>query len=62
MLVLVVNFDDPWYFLHVKDPSFGTYMAGEVGTALFMSAVLIFWLTDIARHRAPELGPEATAL
>ena len=62
MLVLVVNFDDPWYFLHISDPNFATYMVGEVGTALFMAAVLIFWLTDIARHRAPELNPDATAL
>ena len=62
MLVLFVNFDDPWYFLHISDPNFATYMVGEVGTALFMAAVLIFWLTDIARHRAPELNPDATAL
>ena len=62
MLILLLTFNDPWYFLHIKNPSFATYFIGEVGTAMFVAGMLVFWLVDIARHKEPELSPDATKL
>jgi len=55
LLFLLFQFNDPWYFLHVKNPNFYTYAVAEFGTALFVSGLLIFWLRDAARHRNPKL-------
>ena len=62
MLILLVNFNDPWYILHVNNPSFATFLVAQISTALFIAAMLIFWLIDVARHKSPELSPQATAL
>lgn len=62
MLILLLTFNDPWYFFHIKNPSFATYFIGEVGTAMFVAGILVFWLVDIARHKEPEISPDATKL
>ena len=59
---MLVAFDDPWYWAHVRNPSFFTYAVAEFGTALFVAGLLIFWLRDIARHRSPEPDAGATKL
>ena len=62
MLILLVNFNDPWYLLHVNNPSFATFLVGQISTALFIAAMLVFWLLDVARHKSPELVPNASTL
>ena len=60
LLVLLVWFNDPLCYTHVYYPSFWTYALSEFGIAQFSSALLIFWLRDIARYRARELPPDAS--
>ena len=62
LLLHLVFFNDPWFYTHVYAPSFFTYVISEFGTAIFVSALLIFWLRDIARYRLPRLEKDASKL
>ena len=62
LLAGLINFDDPWYFIHYSNPNFWTYAIAEFNTALFVAGLMLFWLRDIARHRSKNLEPNATKL
>ena len=62
LLAGLINFNDPWYFIHYKNPNFWTYVIAEFNTALFVAGLMIFWLRDIARHRNKELEQNANKL
>lgn len=55
LLAGLINFNDPWYFIHYRNPNFWTYVIAEFNTALFVAGLMVFWLRDIARHRNKEL-------
>ena len=62
LLAGLINFNDPWYFIHYRNPNFWTYAIAEFNTALFVAGLMIFWLRDIARHRTKNLEPNATKI
>ena len=55
LLFLLFCFDDPGYKLHVDDPEFITYFISEFGIALFIAGMMVYWIRDIAQHRAKKL-------
>ena len=62
LLMGLVNFNDPWYFIHYRNPNFFTYVIAEVSTAMFVAGLMMFWLRDLARRRNKTLEPNATKL
>ena len=62
LLIGLLNFNDPWYFLHYRNPNFFTYVIAETSTAMFVAGLMIFWLRDLARQRSKTLEPNATKM
>ena len=62
LLFLLFLFNDPFYAVHVYDPKFITFAISEFQTSLFIAGMLVFWLRDVARHKNPEISPDASAV
>ena len=52
LISLLFLFNDPWYPVHIYSPSFMTFAATELLSALFMAGLLIFWLRELAGFQA----------
>jgi hypothetical protein len=44
-------FNDPWYTLHVYTPSFFTFVLSELQIAMFIAALMVYWIRDLARYK-----------
>jgi len=53
---LLFLFNDPLYPVHIYQPSFLTFALTEFCSALFISALLIYWLRELAGFR-PQKAP-----
>ena len=62
MVFLLFLFNDPLYTLHVFEPSFITFAITEFFSALFMSALLIYWLRELAGFKPQEVPKNANCL
>ena len=51
-------FNDPWYPWHVYRPSFLTFAFTEFVSSIFYTAILTFWLRELAGFRPAKAKPE----
>ena len=58
MAFILFIFNDPLYVAHIYAPSFLTFALTELGTSLFISGTLVFWLRELASF-APRQAPES---
>lgn len=56
MIFLLFLFNDPLYAAHIYKPSFLTFALTEFTSAIFISALLVYWLRELALFR-PNLAP-----
>ena len=55
---LLFLFNDPLYMAHIYSPSFLTYALTELTASLFISAMLMFWLRELAEMRPAKPDPK----
>jgi len=48
LLFALFLFNDPFYLTHVNNPNNFTYTIAEAQNAAFFSAILMFWIKDVA--------------
>eukprot|EP00352_Strombidinopsis_acuminata_P005942 CAMPEP_0176375836 /NCGR_PEP_ID=MMETSP0126-20121128/27771_1 /TAXON_ID=141414 ORGANISM="Strombidinopsis acuminatum, Strain SPMC142" /NCGR_SAMPLE_ID=MMETSP0126 /ASSEMBLY_ACC=CAM_ASM_000229 /LENGTH=75 /DNA_ID=CAMNT_0017737041 /DNA_START=879 /DNA_END=1106 /DNA_ORIENTATION=+ len=58
ILFALFLFNDPTYIVHVNNPSFFTYTVAEAQNAAFFSAILMFWIKDIALQKTKVLDAQ----
>lgn len=51
---LLFFFNNPWYLVQVQRPKTKTFVASGIQTALFVAALMIFWLKDLAKFQPKE--------
>jgi len=59
LLFFLFMFNDPLYTLHIYKPSFYTYALSELTVALFVSALLVYWIRDLAKFRKKKAPKNA---
>jgi hypothetical protein len=59
LLFLLFLFNDPWYPLHIYQPSLLTLTASELQISMFAAGLLVFWIRDVARYRPKRAPKEA---
>lgn len=47
-------FNNPWYLVSIYHPSMISITIANLQTVLFIAAILIFWLKDIAKFQSKE--------
>lgn len=54
---LLFLFNNPWYLISIFHPSMISISIANMQTVLFIAAILIFWLKDIAKFKSKEASP-----
>ena len=62
LLFLLCIFNDPFYAIHLYDPSFITFAISEFQTSLFLAGMLVYWLRSAALVKNPKLPQNAAAI
>lgn len=58
LIALLFFFNDPWYPVHIYSPSFMSFAATELTSALFMAGLMIYWLRELAGFKASRDEPK----
>ena len=58
LIFLLFLFNDPFYPVHIYQPSFMTYAITELAAAVFISGLLIYWLRELAGFRPKQVLPD----